>query len=140
MATSTIVVTIRIAPWRVLVARAFVHACIPLALVFVSLGGTEARAERWVRAVLSPFLRGGISVVTRPRSQSMQPVFDLLKSKKFLTAILGLVALAVAHFARMPEERITEIVGLFAALLLGQGAASFGKEAKATREKMAGEK
>ena len=60
----------------------------------------------------------------------MSPVLDLLKSKKFITAALGVVAIVVAHFAHVPEDRITEIGALFVALILGQGAADFGKAAK----------
>lgn len=60
----------------------------------------------------------------------MSPVLDLVRSKKFLTAVLGVVAVVVAHYARMPEDRITEIGAMVIALLLGQGAADFGKAAK----------
>lgn len=58
-------------------------------------------------------------------------VLELFRSKKFITAMVALIAIVGAHFAHMPEERIAEIVGIFAALLLGQGAASFGKEGPA---------
>lgn len=61
----------------------------------------------------------------------------LLGSKKFLSAAAGVLAIVGVRYLGLSEEQATEIgreiLGVIAALLVGQGAADLGKEAK-TRE------
>lgn len=64
----------------------------------------------------------------------MPPVLDLIRSKKFIIAVLGLAGVLAGHFLGMPEERITEITGIVMALLVATGAADFGKSAKSIGE------
>ena len=52
---------------------------------------------------------------------------DLLKSKKFWTAVLGVAAVIISTVTGLPEEAVLTIGGMVIALLLGQGLADFGK-------------
>lgn len=55
---------------------------------------------------------------------------DLLKSKKFQAALVGLIVVILLHtFPQLPEEAISEVVALIVAYIFGQGVADFGKEA-----------
>lgn len=68
---------------------------------------------------------------------------ELLQSKKFLSAVIGVVLLIVVNFlfADNPEsakELKYVIMGLFGIQIVAQGGADFGKEkAKAEKEKVA---
>jgi len=65
-------------------------------------------------------------------------IVDTLKalatSKKFLSAVAGVLTLIGVRYLGLPEDQIgplsLQITGLVAALLVGQGAADLGKEAK----------
>lgn len=59
----------------------------------------------------------------------LQSLLDLLASKKVLTAIGAVVATSYCASAGCDPERVKEIMALFAALILSQGAADFGKHA-----------
>jgi hypothetical protein len=54
----------------------------------------------------------------------------LFKSKKFWTAVGGVVAVALSQYFGIAEGTTAEIVAIVVALVLGQGLADFGKEAK----------
>lgn len=63
---------------------------------------------------------------------------DLLKSKKFIMSVGGVLAVVLGHFLGVPEETTLEIVGIVIAFVLGQGIADAGKEAakaKAAKKK-----
>ena len=57
---------------------------------------------------------------------------DMLKSKKFVALVAGIVGLLLTTLlgklgVSVPEERVTEFVALVAAYVLGQGIADMGK-------------
>jgi hypothetical protein len=53
---------------------------------------------------------------------------ELLASKKFITLVTGLVVLGCAKLGfQANPDTVTGIITLFTALLIGQGAADFGK-------------
>jgi len=53
---------------------------------------------------------------------------ELLTSKKFISAVAGLIVLGCAKIGfNADPNTITGIITLFTALLIGQGAADFGK-------------
>jgi divalent metal cation (Fe/Co/Zn/Cd) transporter len=53
----------------------------------------------------------------------------LFKSKKFLVALGGVIAVVLSHFFGIAQETVMEIVALLVAFIIGQGAADVGKEA-----------
>lgn len=55
---------------------------------------------------------------------------DLFKSKKFWTAVVGVLGVVLAQCFNVPEGTTAEIAGIVIALILGQAAADVGKEAK----------
>jgi uncharacterized membrane protein SirB2 len=56
---------------------------------------------------------------------------ELIKSKKFQMAIVGIVVVIITSFIpEIDEKSLTEIVALIIAYIVGQGLADFGKEAK----------
>ena len=58
-------------------------------------------------------------------------IFDLLKSKKFIAAVTGVIVTVILHvIPEMPEEAANTVVSLFIAYIIGQGGADWGKEAK----------
>lgn len=55
---------------------------------------------------------------------------ELAGSKKFLVLITGLIVAGAAKLGlHLDDQTVAEIVGLFAAWLIGQGVADHGKEA-----------
>lgn len=54
----------------------------------------------------------------------------LFGSKKFLTALLGLIAVEICRVRGCSQEQAQETVAVIVALLLGQGATDWGKAAK----------
>lgn len=54
-------------------------------------------------------------------------MMELLKSKKFWTAVLGVAAVVASTVFGLPEEAVMTIGGVIVALLAGQGLADFGK-------------
>lgn len=61
----------------------------------------------------------------------MKQVFvDLFSSKKFITALVGLVvALGAKYGLNLDPEIVASIIGLFATVVLGIGLADHGREA-----------
>jgi hypothetical protein len=56
---------------------------------------------------------------------------DLLYSKKFQMAVIGIVVTIITSFIpEIDKVELTAIVTLIVANILGQGLADFGKEAK----------
>jgi uncharacterized membrane protein len=56
---------------------------------------------------------------------------DLLKSKKFQMAIVGIIIVIASHYGlNLDEGSLTKIIGVIIAYIAGQGLADFGKEAK----------
>jgi len=53
---------------------------------------------------------------------------DLLKSKKFLMAVAGLIAVVLFHFFALPEETTMKVLGIVIAYIAAQGVADIGKE------------
>lgn len=58
---------------------------------------------------------------------------ELFKSKKFIVAALGLVAVVLSSLLQavgvsVPEEKITEFLAVIVAYVVGQGLADLGKE------------
>ena len=54
---------------------------------------------------------------------------SLFKSKKFLMAIAGVVAVVVSHLFNIGEDAIMKVLVVVIGYILGQGIADFGKEA-----------
>ncbi len=54
---------------------------------------------------------------------------ELLKSKKFWTAIIGVVAVVASQLFGLPEEAVMTVGGIVIALLAGQGLTDLGKSA-----------
>lgn len=52
---------------------------------------------------------------------------DLFKSKKFLVALAGVVAITVAHLTGIGVEPIEKVLYIVIAYILGQGVADIGK-------------
>jgi len=62
----------------------------------------------------------------------MRKVPDILKSKKFQMAIIGLVVTFIIKLVpelSELEEELTKIISLFGAFIIAQGLSDFGKEA-----------
>ena len=53
----------------------------------------------------------------------------LLKSKKFIVSVFGVIAVVVGHFYAPGEEMILQLAGIVAAYVVGQGLADIGKSA-----------
>lgn len=53
----------------------------------------------------------------------------LFKSKKFYTALAGVIAVILSQYFGVAEATTMQICGIVIALLLGQGLADLGKEA-----------
>lgn len=65
---------------------------------------------------------------------------EFMKSKKFVMACLGVVAVVLSFLLSkvgvvIPEEKVLEVLGVVAAYLLGQGMADLGKSAAALTAK-----
>ena len=54
---------------------------------------------------------------------------ELFKSKKFVMAMAGVVAVVVGHFYAPGEAMVMQVAGLIMAYIVGQGIADNGKEA-----------
>ena len=54
----------------------------------------------------------------------------LLKSKKFLVSVAGVVAVIGNHFFGIPEQDMLQVTSIVISYVLGQGLADLGKEAK----------
>jgi len=59
---------------------------------------------------------------------------DLLKSKKFLAMIIGMIAAFLSQRFGVAEDRVTEILQLIMTYIVGQGIADAGKEAAKVTE------
>jgi hypothetical protein len=59
----------------------------------------------------------------------MDAVKDLMKSKKFWSAVIGAVVLGVTDHFGVNREVVFSIAGLFGLQIAGQGLADAGKEA-----------
>ena len=55
---------------------------------------------------------------------------ELIKSKKFIMAIFGIIAVVVGNFYAPGEEMVMQVAGLVAAYIVGQGMSDVGKSAK----------
>jgi len=61
----------------------------------------------------------------------MEVLKELLKSKKFIAMLVGVLTVLLGKVGLdLDEETLTKIVGLVAAYVLGQGIADHGKEQK----------
>lgn len=60
----------------------------------------------------------------------LKTILDLLKSKKFVTAVLGGAVTAGMNLFGVSIEVQHQVIALISALILGQGLTSFGKETK----------
>lgn len=59
----------------------------------------------------------------------------LLTSKKFIAFLVGIILTALSKKGIViPEDMATEVMGLTAAYLVGQGAADWGKEKEIIKE------
>lgn len=57
-------------------------------------------------------------------------MFDLLKSKKFQAAVIGVVVVVAKHFVpELPEDAVVQVLAVLIAYIIGQGVADAGKEA-----------
>jgi hypothetical protein len=59
---------------------------------------------------------------------------EMLKSKKFVAAMIGVIAVVLTTILAkvglaVSEESVLQVLGLLAVYILGQGAADFGKSA-----------
>ena len=54
----------------------------------------------------------------------------LVKSKKFWVSVSGVVGVVLGTYLGVPEEATMKVAGIVIALVLGQGLADLGKEAK----------
>ncbi len=54
---------------------------------------------------------------------------DIFKSKKFYSAVAGVLAVVLLHVFGIAEETTLQVAGIVIALLLGQGLTDFGKAA-----------
>lgn len=61
---------------------------------------------------------------------------SILKSKKFWVSTIGAVAVALSHFAGIPEETTITVGSIIVAYVIGQGIADMGKEAEITSERL----
>lgn len=65
----------------------------------------------------------------------MTVIKALLSSKKFVSALIGIVAVIGVRYTGLPEEQIVDIshsiLGVILVLIGAQGAADLGKEGKA---------
>lgn len=59
---------------------------------------------------------------------------SLLKSKKFLVSIAGVLSVVLMHYVNIPEETSMKVFGIIISFVVGQGLADIGKE-KAKIEK-----
>ena len=58
-------------------------------------------------------------------------MLDLIKSKKFIVALVGVIVTVLMHvIPELPQEATTEVITIIVAYVLGQGLADIGKEAK----------
>lgn len=72
---------------------------------------------------LADFGKAGVVV------QEVSP-YGLLQSKKFRTALVGLIVCVAVHFVpTLPAEAALQVAAVFVTLILGQGLADFGKMA-----------
>lgn len=63
------------------------------------------------------------------KKQAISP-YGLPQSKKFQTALVGLIVCVGAHFVpALPVEATAQVAAVFVTLILGQGLADFGKMA-----------
>lgn len=65
---------------------------------------------------------------------------EFLKSKKFVMACLGVLAVVVTYLltfvgVTVPEEKVVEFLGVVATYILGQGLSDLGKSAAALTAK-----
>lgn len=67
----------------------------------------------------------------------LETLKGLAASKKFLSAVAGIITLIGVRFLDLPEDQLAplslQITGIVGALLLGQGAADLGKEKETRR-------
>lgn len=54
---------------------------------------------------------------------------EFFKSKKFIMAVVGIVAMIAANFLPVTEDQVLGIAGIIVSYILGQGIADSGKEA-----------
>ena len=60
---------------------------------------------------------------------------ELVKSKKFLMSLAGIIAVVLGHFTGIMEDKIQEILAVIIAYVLGQGVSDFGKSAALINKK-----
>ena len=67
----------------------------------------------------------------------MDILLDLLKSKKAVATLVGILVVMLTQYLKIPEEMATTIAGLIVAYVVGQGIADHGKEAEKIRSDVA---
>ena len=60
---------------------------------------------------------------------------ELLKSKKFWMAVVGVIAIVLAQFLPITEDQVLGIAGVIISYILGQGIADSGKSVAKLNEK-----
>lgn len=109
---------------------AIVALIVSAVLYFVPVMPEEAITE--VLLILAAFIFGQGMADFGKAGVAVQAVssYGLLQSKKFQSALVGLVVCVAVHFVpTLPLDAALQVAAVFVTLILGQGLADFGKMA-----------